>query len=169
MAAMELQSPLLIGNSLGAQVIVDLAVRYPSRLAGVVLVGLTIDPEARRLSTQIGRLLLDIPREPPGLYWTAVTDYCRAGFRRCLQTLRHALADPIVDKLPRLRVPVLIVRGEHDPLVPHRWTERAAALIPQVSLVTIPEVAHAVNFSAAEKLVKEVLEFNERCGGIGNR
>ena len=129
MAATELQAPILIGNSLRAQVIVDVAVRYPSRFTGAMLVGMTIDPVPRRLSTQIGRLLLDIPREPPGLYWRAATDYCRAGFRRCLQTLRHALADPIADKLPRVRVPVLLVRGERDSLVPQRWTERAAALI----------------------------------------
>ena len=38
-----------------------------------------------------------------------------------------------------------------------------------MSLVTIPQVAHAVNFSAEEKLVKQVLEFNERRGGMGDR
>ena len=168
MTAMKLRSPVLIGNSLGAQVIVDFAVRHPSRLATAVLVGLTIDPEARRMFTQIGRLLMDIPREPPGLYWTAGTDYCRAGFRNCLQTLRHALDDPIVDKLPRIRIPVLVVRGEHDPIVPQRWTELAAGLIPHASQVTISHAAHAVNFSAAEELVGEVLEFYERSGRPGD-
>lgn len=162
MDAIKLTAPILIGNSLGAQVIVDFAVRHPSRLAAAVLVGLTIDPEARRMSTQIGRLLSDIPREPAGLYWTAATDYLRAGFGRCLQTLRHALEDPIVDKLPRIRVPVLVTRGEHDPIVPPQWTGRVTELIPHACQVTIPDVAHAVNFSAPEKLVREVLEFYKR-------
>ena len=164
MDAMELTAPILIGNSLGAQVIVDFAVRHPSRLAAAVLIGLTIDPEARRMATQIGRLLKDIPREPPGLYWTAATDYLRAGFRRCLQTLRHALHDPVAEKLPQIRVPVLVTRGEQDPIVPQQWTWQAAGLIPQASLVTIPSAAHAVNFSAAEKLVREVLEFYRQAG-----
>ena len=165
MAAMNLASPVLIGNSLGAQVIVDFAVRHPSRLTAAVLVGLTIDPEARRMFTQIGRLLRDIPQEPPGLYWTAASDYYRAGFGRCLRTLRHALEDPIEHKLPQIHVPVLVARGEHDPIVPAEWTERAAESIPDASRVTIPRVAHAVNFSAAEELVKEVLEFYGRTRG----
>ena len=164
MTAMNITSPVLIGNSLGAQVIVDFAARHPTRLSAAVLVGLTIDPEARRVSTQLRRLLADIPQEPPGLYWTAATDYVRAGFGRCLQTLRHALEDPILNKLPWIPVPALVVRGGNDPIVPQRWTEYAAGLIPQAKWVTIPDVAHAVNFNAAGALVKEVLEF---CG-LGN-
>ncbi len=162
MAAVGINSPVLIGNSMGAQVIVDFAVRHRTRLTAAVLVGPTIDPEARRMSTQIWRLLTDVPREAPGLYGIAMTDYFRAGVRRCLQTLRHALNDPIAEKLPALRVPVLIVRGEHDPIVPQRWTERAAELAPDASCVTIPGAAHAVNFSAPEALVKEVMKFMEQ-------
>jgi 2-hydroxy-6-oxonona-2,4-dienedioate hydrolase len=162
MAAVGIHSPVLIGNSLGAQVIVDFAVRHRTRLTAAVLVGPTIDPEARRMSTQIGRLLADVPREPPGLYGIAMTDYLRAGVGRCLRTLRHALDDPIAEKLPTLRVPVLIVRGERDPIVPQRWAERAAVLAPDAECVTIPGAAHAVNFNAPEALVKEVIEFMQQ-------
>jgi pimeloyl-ACP methyl ester carboxylesterase len=149
----------MIGNSLGAQIIVDFAVRYPTQLSAAVLVGLTIDPEARRFSTQVYRLLKDIPREPPSLYWIALTDYVNAGLGRCLQTLRHALEYPIKNKLQWIQVPVLVVRGEYDPIVPQRWTEQASELIPQARWVTIAAAAHAVNFSAPEALAKEVLEF----------
>jgi 2-hydroxy-6-oxonona-2,4-dienedioate hydrolase len=162
MAAVGINSPVLIGNSMGAQVIVDFAVRHRTRLTAAVLVGATIDPEARRMSTQIRRLLTDVPREPLALYGIAMTDYFRAGVGRCLQTLRHALNDPIAEKLPALRVPVLIVRGERDPIVPQRWTERAAGLAPDASCVIIPGAAHAVNYSAPEALVKEVMKFMER-------
>lgn len=159
-----IQSPVLIGNSMGAQVIVDLSVRHRSCLSAAVLVGPTIDPEARRMFTQIGRLLADVPREPPGLYGIAVTDYLRAGVARCLRTLRHALDDPITEKLPAMQVPVLVVRGEHDPIVPQEWTERAVKLIPIADCMTIPGAAHAVNFSAPEALVKVVLHFLKRNG-----
>ncbi len=159
LAANEIQSPVLIGNSMGAQVIVDFAVRYPTRLTAAVLVALTVDPEAPRMSTQLGRLLADVPREPWGLYPIAVTDYFRAGFACCLQTLRHALNDPVPEKLPAIPVPVLVVRGEHDPIVPQRWSERAAGLAPDASGVAIPGAAHAVNFSAPGALVELVMKF----------
>ena len=149
----------LVGNSLGAQVIVDLAVRHPELLACAVLVGPTIDPGARRVSTQICRLLADVPREPLPLYPIGLSDYLRAGFLRVLRTLRHALRDPIVEKLPRVTMPVLVIRGGLDPLVPQRWVEQVERLIPRARQITFPGVAHAVNFDAPEKLAAEIFRF----------
>jgi pimeloyl-ACP methyl ester carboxylesterase len=37
----------VLGNSFGCQVAVELAVRHPHRVGGLVLVGPTIDPAAR--------------------------------------------------------------------------------------------------------------------------
>ena len=159
MEEMELGASVLIGNSLGAQVIADLAVRHPERLERAVLVGPTIDPEARGIFIQIFRLLLDILREPTGIFWIGLTDYFRAGFVRMLRTLRLALLDPIAEKLPLIRIPVLIIRGGRDPIVPQPWVEQAARLIPQGRWLTLPAAAHAVNFNAPDALVEEVLKF----------
>ncbi len=164
LAAVGIESPVLIGNSLGAQVIVDFAARHHSRLAAAILVGPTIDPEARRIFIQIRRLLRDVPCEPFGLYGIAVMDYLRSGICRCLRTLSYALEDPITEKLPKIRVPVLVVRGEKDPIAPQQWVEQAAALIPDARWISIPGAAHAVNFNAAEALVTAVLEFLESGG-----
>jgi 2-hydroxy-6-oxonona-2,4-dienedioate hydrolase len=159
MAVNSIKGPVLVGNSLGGQVIVDFALRHPQRLVAAVLVGPTIDPEARNVSTQVFRLLVDILREPLGLYWMGLTDYLRAGIGRVLRTLRHALADPVLEKLPLIRVPVLIVRGGRDPIVPQRWVEQAAQLIPDARLVTLRDAAHAVNFNSPEALTREILSF----------
>lgn len=160
-----IRTPVLIGNSLGAQVIVDLAARHPERLDLAVLVAPTIDPEAPQVSTQLLRLLADGLHEPFALYWIALKDYLRAGFGRVLQILRHALADPVERKLSLLRCPVLIIRGALDPIVPQRWVEWAVRLIPKSRLVVIPGAAHAVNFNSPDELVLEVIKFmeNVRC------
>ena len=157
--AQQLAAPVLIGNSLGAQVIAELAARFPDRLDRAVLIAPTVDPAARRVFRQVLRLLGDIPREPRALYPIAVRDYFRAGFRRVLETLRHALEHPIVERLGAIRCPVLVVRGGRDPIVPHSWAEQAARLAPRGQLVAIPEAAHAVNFNSPEALVAEVLKF----------
>lgn len=154
--------PVLVGNSLGAQVIVDFATRYPDRLDRAVLVSLTVDPQARRVATQVRRLLLDALHEPAGMYWIAVTDYLRAGLGKVLQTLRKALADPVEEKLPHLACPVLVIRGGRDPIVPQRWAERSERLIDDGELVVFPLAAHAVNFNSAEALTREVLRFSGR-------
>lgn len=159
MTANDLSASVLIGNSLGAQVIADLAARHPHLVERAVLIAPTVDPEARRVFTQAMRLLLDAFREPMALYGIAISDYFRAGFGRVLETLRHALVDPIVEKLPSVRCPVLIVRGGLDPIVPQEWVEEVARLIPDSRLITFPDAAHAVNFNSPERLVEEILRF----------
>lgn len=119
----------------------------------------TMDPAAPRAFTQIARLLEDALREPLPLYWIAITDYLRAGLGRALKTLRHALADPVLAKLPLLACPVLVVRGERDPIVPLHWVEMIARLIPSAGLIVIPQATHAVNFNSPEALIAEVLKF----------
>jgi len=152
---------LLIGNSLGAQVMVDFAVRYSGQLAGAVLVSPTVDPAARTVTAQTLRLMADVWKEPPSLYWIGLTEYWRAGCRTILRTLRHALADPVLEKLPFIRVPTLLIRGGRDPIVPQAWIEQATRLIPGARLAVLPDAAHAVNYNSPDALAAEILEFVE--------
>lgn len=153
------EQPVVIGNSLGAQVLADFAVRYPRCLSAAVLAAPTVDPEARSVGAQLFRLLRDLPREPVRLYGIGFSDYLKAGWVTILETLQHALEHPIDAVLPSIRAPVLLVSGERDPIMPQGWRQEAAHLIPRVKQVVLPGVAHAVNFSAPAALVEEVLTF----------
>jgi pimeloyl-ACP methyl ester carboxylesterase len=159
MKANEIERAIMLGNSLGAQIIVDFAVRYPERVERVVLVAPTIDPRARRFMRQFMRLLVDVLREPFSLYPIAAGDYLRAGLARAARTLKHALVDRIEDKLPLVRAAALVVRGGRDPIVPQQWVEDATASLPYARLVVIPRAAHAVNYNSPDELVLEVLRF----------
>jgi len=90
----------VLGNSFGCQVAVDLAMRHPDRVGGLVLVGPTMDPTARTAPRQILRWLGDTAREDPLQLPILVRDVHDAGPRRVVGTLAHALRDPIEDKLP---------------------------------------------------------------------
>ena len=113
----------VLGNSFDCQVAVDLAVRYPDRLCGLVLVGPTIDPSVRTAARQVLRWLRDTAREdplqPPILARGAMS--ATPGPQRVAVTLAHALRDPIEDKLPLVRVPTLVTRGSREPIVPMAW------------------------------------------------
>lgn len=151
--------PCLLGNSLGAQVIADFCARHPGRVSSAVLISPTIDSGSRRFFTQLFRLMQDTFLEPPALVLTGIFDYFRAGFLRTARTLRHALADPVEEKFPLITVPVLLVRGVHDPIVPQDWMEEIHRLIPCSRLVQVRNAAHAVNFSHPEELTAEILDF----------
>lgn len=146
MQAVELSSAALVAHSLGCQVAVDLAVRRPELVQSLVLAGPTMDPAARRAWVMVARWVRDWPFERPSLGLAHLRDFALAGPRRALLTFRHALADRIEDKLPLIRVPTLVVRGERDPIAPQRWAEEAVGLLPQGRLAVIPRGPHCVNY-----------------------
>ncbi|PRX50380.1 pimeloyl-ACP methyl ester carboxylesterase [Prauserella shujinwangii] len=147
---------VLVGNSAGCQVIVDLAVHAPGLLGPVVLNGPTIDRCARTMPRQLGRLLADAPRERPTLWAVLAWDYLRGGPLRALATLRHLLADPVEDKLGQVRGPAVVVWGARDPIVPRRWAREVAEGLPHGALVEVPGAPHAVNFTDPDPLARVV-------------
>jgi pimeloyl-ACP methyl ester carboxylesterase len=165
MDALALSEAVLVGNSLGCQVAVDLAVRHPGRVSGLVLSGPTVDPRARRAAVQFARLMVDATRERPSLIPLHLRDQLRAGWGRAWRTLHYALADRVEAKLPRVQAPALVVRGGRDPLVPQRWAEEAASLLPFGRLAVIPGGPHAVNYSTPEAFARLVRTFVRERGG----
>lgn len=159
MRAAGLEGAALVGNSMGCQVIVELVLRHPGLIERVVLQGPTMDPRARSAPRQIGRLLIDTTREPPSLVAIEALDLLRAGVRLSWRTFRRALDDPIEEKLPRVRVPALVVHGLRDRISPHRWAEEVARLLPDGCLVVLPHAAHAANYSAPAELAREIRPF----------
>jgi 2-hydroxy-6-oxonona-2,4-dienedioate hydrolase len=161
MDAEGVERPVLVGNSLGCQVIVDLAARHPECLCCAVLAGPTMDPHARNAPAQITRWLYDWTLERPSLALAHVRDYYQAGLRRALHTFRHALRDPVEEKLPRVQAPTLVVRGARDRIVPQYWAEEAARLLPRGRLVVIPGGPHVVNYTTPGRFVRVVRAFLE--------
>ena len=159
MEALGLAGAALVANSLGCQVVVDLAVRRPELVRALVLSGPTMDPSARKAWVQVGRWIRDWPLERPSLALAHVRDFALAGARRALGTFRHALADRIEEKLPRVQVPSLVVRGERDPIVPQRWADEAARLLPLGRMLVIPGGPHCVNYSTPDAFARAVRTF----------
>jgi 2-hydroxy-6-oxonona-2,4-dienedioate hydrolase len=148
---------LVLGNSLGCQVAVELASARPQAVERLALVGPTVDPAARSLARQLARLLVDSTREPPALDLVVAMDYLRSGPVRTLTTARHMLAHRLEERLPLVAAPALVVRGARDPIAPQRWAERAAALLPDGRLAVVPGAAHAAHFSHPRELLELVL------------
>jgi len=135
--AADLPPVAMLGNSFGCQVAVELAVRHPDHVGGLVLVGPTMDPAARTASRQILRWLWDTAREDPLRLPILLRDVRDAGPHRVVGTLGHALRDPIEDKLPQVKVPVLVTRGSSEPIVPSGWAQTATRLLPLGELAVL--------------------------------
>jgi 2-hydroxy-6-oxonona-2,4-dienedioate hydrolase len=159
-----LQRATLVGNSMGCQVIAELAVRHPERVERAVLQGPTMDPLGRSVLGQAGRFLLDVPREPPSLLPIEFRDLLSAGTRRAWRTFRYALEDRIEEKLPHVRAPTMVVSGSRDPIAPRRWAEEVARMLPRGRLRVISGAAHAANYGRAEEFARLIRGFIEEDG-----
>ena len=159
MGAAGIGRALLVGNSMGCQIAVDVAVRQPELVAGLVLIGPTMDPRDRTLRGEAWRLARALVHEPPALHAIELVDGVRFGVRRLYATARYALNDPIQSKLPLVRQPALVLRGEHDPIVPTAWAEQVAALLPYGRANTVPGAGHAINLDSPAELARVVRPF----------
>jgi hypothetical protein len=121
---------VLLGNSYGCQVIVDLVARHPEVAAALVLASPTTDPHARTVSRQVRRWLRDAMHEDPLQAPILLRDVRDAGPVRVFATLRHAVRDRIEENFPTIAVPALVIRGGIEPIVPARWADEAARLLP---------------------------------------
>jgi pimeloyl-ACP methyl ester carboxylesterase len=161
LAACGLPPAVVVGNSFGCQVAVELAVRRPDRVAGLVLIGPTIDPAARTAPRQVLRWLRDTAMEDPLQLPILARDVRDAGPRRVVATLAHALEDPIERKLPLVQAPTLVTRGSREPIVPMAWATTATRLLPTAELAVVPG-PHNANYGAAAHLTDLVVAFVHR-------
>ncbi len=150
---------IVVGIGFGCQVAVDLAAAYPATVERLVLVGPMFDPKARSRARLALRWARNAPRSSPRLAPTIVHDFIDAGPWRSARNLRQALDDPIEEKLGEIEAPTLVVKPQHDHLVPEAWTQQVAELIPDSELVTLPKAGHTIGSRAAARLTSLLVPF----------
>jgi len=149
-----LERAVLLGNSFGCQIIADFAARYPERVDAAVLQGPTTPPDERTWLRQFIRWRQNSPYNPPSMARIARNDYRKCGLVRALVTFQYSLEDRIEDKLPRIRAPVLVVRGEKDPICSQAWAEEVTRRLPSGRLSIILDVAHTLVYTSPEPLAR---------------
>lgn len=154
MQAANIPSALLLGNSFGCQIIGEFAVRHPQRVVRAVLQGPTTPPEDRSWLRQYLRWRQNWPHNPPEMDVVADADYAKCGVVRALVTFQFSLNDRLEDKMPHIAAPVLVVRGELDPICRQSWAETVTNLSPNGRLTVLPDVAHTLVFTAPMELAE---------------
>ncbi|WP_161606242.1 alpha/beta fold hydrolase [Microlunatus speluncae] len=154
-----LRDPILVGHSMGTQIVAELAARSaPGTFRSVVLLGPVINPAERRLRTTVLRFLQSCRREPPRVALLAIYAYLLCGPRWFARTLPEMLAYRIEETLPKITASTLIIAGEHDRLCPRPWLERAAELLPRSRIWIIPDGAHSVMHAQADQVAQLCVE-----------
>jgi pimeloyl-ACP methyl ester carboxylesterase len=154
LAARGLSHVLLVGQSVGAQLAAHVAAQAPERVRAVLLQGPVYDPAYRTVVRGLGRWLVDLPREHPGLTVREVPEWVRVGPRRVRRVLRQSLADRLEDTVTSVGVPVLVVVGEHDPLSEAAW--QASLGRPPGPATVMTGLPHSAPHAAPERFARLV-------------
>jgi pimeloyl-ACP methyl ester carboxylesterase len=150
--------PAVVANSFGCQVAVELAFRRPELVGALVLISPTVDPRFRSSWRQAQTLVHDSLREPPSLWPILARDYLTMGPRQLVAVSAAALRDRPESKLPRIDMPVLVIRGERDAITTRAWAARCA-LLARGTFASIPAAAHAPHFSHPTETAQLVSSF----------
>ena len=152
--AVGVERPILVGNSLGCPIIIEVAASFPDRIERAVMVSPAGGPNNQPLARAIGQMARDGLREPPSMLPIAARDYLRFGALRSLSLFRAMTRYPTLERLPRLVVPTLVIAGLRDPLVRIANAPRLA-VVPHIDVVSVPG-AHALNYSDPQ-LIAELI------------
>jgi pimeloyl-ACP methyl ester carboxylesterase len=153
---------IVVGHSMGCQVAAEMALAGPGTVRALVLLGPTTNSRERTAWQQGLRLAQDTFREPPRVNLTVFGDYARCGPRWYLANVPHMVGHRLEERLPLVQVPVLLVRGEHDPIAPRSWLAELAAAGGRVAAAEIPGAAHVVMFRCPQPVARQCLELAAR-------
>ena len=160
MRAVGVAPAAVFGQSVGCQVVVNLAVRHPDVPTRAVLQSPTVDPAAATWPRQVWRWVRNRAGERQTKGQLVSADYRECGPRRMFASIDDAIHhDHVERKLPRVRCPTLVVRGTMDPIVPQRWAEAATRLLPDGPLIVLPGVPHTANEEAPLELMRVTRPF----------
>lgn len=149
----------LAANSMGCQVALALARKYPARVGGLVLVGPTTGEQYVPVWRYAAGLLLDGFREPPAYNFVLACMYAQMGLRRYFATTRKMLEDQPLRSAKDLSAPCLVVRGENDGIIPDAVARRLAAALPHGEFRRLYGTAHALQFSHPREFAETSLAF----------
>ncbi|GEL97075.1 alpha/beta fold hydrolase [Cellulomonas terrae] len=147
--ALELDRVVLVGNSMGCPVSLEVAHAAPDRVDRVVLVSPAGGVHNQGLGRAVRQLAIDGARENRQMARVAVPDYLRFGPVNTFHLFSEMTRFPSLERLLKSPVPTLAVIGSKDPLMPPpvRVREVSRLASDHTTVALIEGAAHAINFS----------------------
>jgi pimeloyl-ACP methyl ester carboxylesterase len=155
----DLVNPVIVGHSMGTQIVSLLAARHPDVTDHIVVLAPTMEPDARTPVRAITRLLHDATREPPIVFWIAITDYLiRCGLPYLLRQMPHMLNDRIEDRVGTNRAKTLVVNGDRDTISLTPWARELAELDVQTTFHEV-QGPHVIMHTDPAMIARHITDF----------
>ncbi len=189
MDALNLDEAVLVGNSAGGSVAMATALAHPERVTALILVDPAIytgggspafirpllnTPQMRHLGPLIARRIRDWgrdfgrsawhdPAKMPADYWENYERPLQAqNWDRALWELTRASGRPDFEaRFAELTMPILVITGDDDRIVPTEDSIRLAGELPGAELAVIPECGHVPHEECPSTFLAAVASFWE--------
>ena len=190
MDALDIEKAILVGNSAGGTVSVAFALKYPERTQALILVDpalyggggrfpswllpLMATPQMRRVGPLLVQSIADSGNDTILQAWhdpSLVTDEIIAGYRKPLQAENwdRALYEFTIASRPlrlserfaELKMPVIVIAGDDDRIVPTEYSIQAAQEIPGAQLEILPNCGHVPHEECPTAFMDAVEKFLE--------
>src|SRR4051794_11066930 len=147
--ALGLERVVLVGNSMGGPVCLEVVHSAPERVTGIVLASPAGGMHNQPLARALLQLMRDARRENPRMVRVVLPDYLHFGPVNALQLFGELMRFPSLERIVRTPAPTLAVIGTRDPHMPPPWRVREVGRLapPHVTVAVIEGAAHAMNFS----------------------
>ena len=183
MKALGIHNAHILGISMGGYVAQELALKYPDKVRSLILgctscggnrAVLMSEERMKKFTANEGLSPEEILRKDMDIYFSdgfikahpeKVQEFVNvsqmyyqpkeAFFRQLAACIKHDTAD----RLSGIKVPVLIMAGDDDPLVPSRNSLILKELLPGSKLSFFPNRRHGFFIEEAERFNREVVEF----------
>ena len=159
MDAAGIRTAHLVANSLGCQILAEFTRSWPDKVGRLVLQGPTMDNSRRPLLKTVLAIAANGSNEPLSMSAIMLRDYWRAGWRRAVALFRETTEYPILDVLQTVEKPTLLLSGELDPVAPCSWVAELSDKMPNGVHYVLTKAAHTANYSATEKMSRNILRY----------
>ncbi|MEZ4224752.1 MAG: alpha/beta hydrolase [Polyangiaceae bacterium] len=165
--ALGVERCVLAGESMGSLIVLLAAERRPERFDGLVLVSAPPSIDARTTGALVAGSRTDYPRTVAAFVRQCLPE---SDSEHLARWGRHLLgrAEPeaaarlleclhgVQPKFESIQLPVLVIHGEQDAIVPLAAAQHVAASLPNARLVVLPGVGHVPTVTTPERVAELV-------------
>ncbi len=182
---------MIAGHSFGGRIALELALRHPERIAGLLLLNSAGFVRYPKLLARVGERLLNPklvapimvamskpilgtivahPTSPSGEFVASVTERFRPEFawdfayHAC--PLLPALLSDVLEDAVRLALPVEVIWGRGDRLLRYRSVEAHLRKMPTANVDVIDDCGHMPNFEHPERVAAAARRLKDRVRGV---
>jgi len=188
MDALKVEKAILVGNSAGGSVSVAFALKYPNRVQALILVDpalgdyggrfpawvmpLMATPQMRHVGPLLVRSIAQTGNGTILQAWhdpSLVTPETIEGYRKPLKAYNwdRALYEFTIAarstklQLAELKIPVIVIAGDDDRIIPTKYSIQASKDIPGSQLVILPGCGHVPHEECPTAFMDAVVKFLE--------